>query len=133
MRLIFQLTGDCDTDDDCLDNLTCFLRESFEEVPGCFGSGVEGTDYCVETVGGDMGHSPDVIPTPAETIPATEENVLTAIAGSTTLPLGRCQGTYSDIFLWRQFPAIFFSDLSSFLYRVELKVIVILMMIVWMS
>jgi hypothetical protein len=30
-------------DDDCLDNLVCFQRESFEPVPGCSGSGLVST------------------------------------------------------------------------------------------
>ena len=31
--------GDCDTDDDCIDELVCFQREAFEPVPGCSGGG----------------------------------------------------------------------------------------------
>lgn len=37
--------GDCDTDSDCIGDLVCFQRGGLEEVPGCMGSGVVGTDY----------------------------------------------------------------------------------------
>jgi uncharacterized surface protein with fasciclin (FAS1) repeats len=43
--------GDCDSDDDCADDLVCFKRRrrSFKRVPGCLGgrSDKSGTDYCV--------------------------------------------------------------------------------------
>lgn len=38
--------GDCDTDDDCDDNLFCFQRAAFEPIPGCEGTGYRGVDYC---------------------------------------------------------------------------------------
>jgi hypothetical protein len=34
-----QCEGDCDADYDCLDDLICFQRDSFESVPGCSGNG----------------------------------------------------------------------------------------------
>lgn len=44
--------GDCDSDDDCKDDLVCFHRNKGEnkEVPGCDGGGKDGsrTDYCVD-------------------------------------------------------------------------------------
>ena len=41
--------GDCDSDSDCADGLTCFQRDANEEVPGCVG-GLEDSssaDYCI--------------------------------------------------------------------------------------
>ena len=39
--------GDCDKDSDCSSGLTCFQRDGDEPIPGCFGSGKKGSDYCV--------------------------------------------------------------------------------------
>ena len=42
--------GDCDTDEECTDNLICHQRggsTGLTEVPGCEGTGRRGTDYCV--------------------------------------------------------------------------------------
>lgn len=38
--------GDCDADDDCDGELTCFPRIDNEKVPGCRGSGKSGINYC---------------------------------------------------------------------------------------
>ncbi|CAJ1937776.1 unnamed protein product [Cylindrotheca closterium] len=40
--------GDCDTNDDCADGLSCHQRSEFEFVPGCSGGSDDGsrTDYC---------------------------------------------------------------------------------------
>ena len=38
--------GDCDSNADCKGNLVCFQRLSRENVPGCIGKGIPGTDYC---------------------------------------------------------------------------------------
>jgi hypothetical protein len=46
--------GDCDTDDDCLDELVCFQREYLERVPGCSGQGTASYDYCVAPIGGSV-------------------------------------------------------------------------------
>jgi len=46
--------GDCDTNDDCAEGLTCFQREGYEAVPGCEGIGDEGFDYCIETTSSDV-------------------------------------------------------------------------------
>ncbi|KAI2492348.1 Bacterial protein of unknown function (DUF839) [Fragilaria crotonensis] len=43
--------GDCDIDDDCFGDLSCFQRTGIEAVPGCSGTGVSGTDYCYKTTG----------------------------------------------------------------------------------
>ena len=44
--------GDCDNDDECMDDYVCFKRRknSFQKVPGCRGgkSDKSGTDYCVD-------------------------------------------------------------------------------------
>merc|ERR1711935_1239578 len=39
--------GDCDSDADCKSGLTCFQRDRFTPVPGCFGLGAASYDYCV--------------------------------------------------------------------------------------
>ena len=38
--------GDCDSDADCQAGLKCFQRTGAEQVPGCYGSGTSGWDYC---------------------------------------------------------------------------------------
>ena len=38
--------GDCDSDDECAGELTCFQRSGTEEVPGCLGLGANNKDYC---------------------------------------------------------------------------------------
>lgn len=38
--------GDCDNDDECLGELTCFQRGGLQKVPGCEGLGASGKDYC---------------------------------------------------------------------------------------
>ena len=38
--------GDCDSDDQCRSYLLCFKRTGNEPVPGCFGTGTVGRDYC---------------------------------------------------------------------------------------
>jgi len=42
--------GDCDSDDDCRDNLVCFQRTGFENaaVPGCMGTAEKDVDYCFD-------------------------------------------------------------------------------------
>lgn len=37
---------DCNDDNDCDFGLRCFERDGEEEVPGCFGVGEWGEDYC---------------------------------------------------------------------------------------
>ena len=47
--------GDCDNDEDCLDELICFQREYLETVPGCSGQGTPSYDYCIVPLGGSAG------------------------------------------------------------------------------
>ena len=46
---LFQCTGTCNLDWDCLEGLVCFHRKPFEDVPGCAGGYLDGskTNYCV--------------------------------------------------------------------------------------
>jgi hypothetical protein len=39
--------GDCDDDGDCASGLKCFQRTGLTPVPGCYGSGISGSDYCI--------------------------------------------------------------------------------------
>jgi len=38
--------GDCDSDNECAGELTCFQRSGTKEVPGCLGLGANNKDYC---------------------------------------------------------------------------------------
>jgi hypothetical protein len=49
--------GDCDSDEDCLDELVCFQRDYLERVPGCSGQGTPSYDYCIA---GPLGGSAEV-------------------------------------------------------------------------
>jgi hypothetical protein len=40
--------GDCDSDTDCEEGLSCFQRSDVEAVPGCDGAGLSGKDYCYD-------------------------------------------------------------------------------------
>lgn len=45
------LHRDCDQDSDCDQTggaRVCFQRSGWEAVPGCFGHGLKGTDYCID-------------------------------------------------------------------------------------
>ena len=42
------IAGDCDSDADCDEGLTCFLRAD-EDVPGCDGAAANNIDYCIKT------------------------------------------------------------------------------------
>ena len=52
--LLDRCEGDCDKDEDCLDDLECFHREvngingHFGAVPGCSGIGTNNRDYCYD-------------------------------------------------------------------------------------
>ena len=35
-----------DSDSQCEGDLACFQRDSYETVPGCYGTGSSGWDYC---------------------------------------------------------------------------------------
>jgi len=41
-------SGDCDTSDDCDEDLVCFQRGGLTPVPGCVGDGVKDYDYCID-------------------------------------------------------------------------------------
>jgi len=41
--------GDCDQDEDCQGDFKCLMRSSSESVPGCFGHGISGIDYCFKS------------------------------------------------------------------------------------
>jgi hypothetical protein len=40
--------GNCQSDNDCKDDLLCFIRSGAEEVPGCYGLGEPGFSYCYD-------------------------------------------------------------------------------------
>eukprot|EP00521_Asterionellopsis_glacialis_P013403 CAMPEP_0195309330 /NCGR_PEP_ID=MMETSP0707-20130614/38686_1 /TAXON_ID=33640 /ORGANISM="Asterionellopsis glacialis, Strain CCMP134" /LENGTH=236 /DNA_ID=CAMNT_0040373627 /DNA_START=150 /DNA_END=857 /DNA_ORIENTATION=- len=52
---LFECAGDCDSDDDCADNLRCFHRSANVKnapVPGCNSmTGLTGMDYCYDASG----------------------------------------------------------------------------------
>jgi len=50
--------GDCNSDDDCEDDLICFDRIGNEEVPGCIGNAISTVDYCVTKDAGLPTESP---------------------------------------------------------------------------
>jgi len=43
--------GECDSDAQCKPGLKCFQRNGLTPVPGCFGSGKDGWDYCYDPTG----------------------------------------------------------------------------------
>ena len=92
MRII---TGDCDWDGDCLDELVCFKRTSEEYVPGCRGSPGLHTDFCVKPSTSEPSVTVETTaPTEAATMGETEMIVALETVGDTNegLPLGLCQG-----------------------------------------
>ena len=46
-----QCEGDCDRDTDCRGNLICFQRTGDENVAGCWGTALDGWDYCYDPSG----------------------------------------------------------------------------------
>ena len=70
--------GDCDSHDDCQEGLYCMQRSADEEVPGCTGTAIYGTDYCVAPATG----SPTITPSP--TTPPVEGG-LTYVPGEATV------------------------------------------------
>ncbi|CAB9521159.1 beta-induced protein ig-h3 [Seminavis robusta] len=100
--------GDCDADQDCIDELVCFQRDLLEPVPGCSGEGLASIDYCVKPYSfnaSDMTDPPSntMVPTtpqvttpPAETNPPVQEDPnlpkLETIGDNPTMALGLCQG-----------------------------------------
>lgn len=62
--------GDCDNDDQCLDELICFQREYLEPVRGCRGLGRVSYDYCVKPL-------PSVLPEQAtDAVPPATDPVV---------------------------------------------------------
>ena len=97
--LLHGFTGDCDVDDDCLDELVCKQRGYDEPIPSCQGIPLNSVDYCVKppvimaptTAPMDMN---TMSPTEAMTMADTEMLVALQIVGDNNeLPLGLCQGT----------------------------------------
>ena len=43
--------GDCDSDDQCADGLSCYFRNNYHIIPGCGGGGKEDYDYCYDPHG----------------------------------------------------------------------------------
>jgi hypothetical protein len=42
------VSRDCDADTDCAGDLQCFQRGDVESIPGCYGWGRRGTDFCYD-------------------------------------------------------------------------------------
>jgi len=70
--------GDCDSHDECQEGLYCMQRSADEEVPGCTGTAIYGTDYCVAPATG----SPTITSSP--TTPPVEGG-LTYVPGEATV------------------------------------------------
>ncbi|CAJ1965923.1 unnamed protein product [Cylindrotheca closterium] len=65
-----QCHGDCDSDTDCAQGLTCFQRTRDEAVPGCTGNGATGLDYCHNpTLSSRSGDDSPVVGTTNGTLP----------------------------------------------------------------
>ena len=78
--------GDCDTDNDCADNLICYQRSSGDTVPpGCSGTTTESTDYCYDPNDGAP-------PPSTTTLGIVGDNG----SPSSVFPLRRCQGDCDD-------------------------------------
>lgn len=67
--------GDCNSDEECKNGLKCRQRDTFEDVPGCTGTGDLGWDYCYDPTGFD---------------PPLEQKKDSVPGGS--FALGECQG-----------------------------------------
>ena len=49
MQGLGRCEGDCDSDNDCVGAMKCYQRNGeMTSVPGCMGSGTQGTDYCID-------------------------------------------------------------------------------------
>lgn len=48
MKKLGLCEGDCDTDNDCVNDLVCYQRDGFSKVPSCEGNGKKDLDYCIE-------------------------------------------------------------------------------------
>ena len=86
--------GECDIDNDCKGDLKCFQRTGSEKIPGCFGSGTAGSDYCYQVSASFTSAS-----TSSLTSSLTSSSVINNIFGrlrapgcSKDRPCGVCQG-----------------------------------------
>jgi Bacterial protein of unknown function (DUF839) len=61
--------GACHNDTDCVAGLLCFDRVDRELVPGCFGDGISGTNYCIAAA--DLGSSSSSSSSSGSSPPAT--------------------------------------------------------------
>ena len=73
--------GHCESDDECEFGLECFYRNGIESVPGCFGEGKSGLNYCFNPLSDQGGVPLESIGVDA----CTEEE-----------PCGLCQGHCDD-------------------------------------
>ncbi|CAB9510452.1 expressed unknown protein [Seminavis robusta] len=76
--------GDCDTNDDCLDDLICFQRDHVEPVPGCVGTGSVSYDYCIIDPYATASPTMDPNSTPAPSEPITMSPTTTMTDAPTT-------------------------------------------------
>ncbi|CAB9514039.1 CLECT [Seminavis robusta] len=65
--------GDCDSDLDCAEGLSCFVRppNDASPVPGCSGQGIDGLDYCYQPNLASATMIPTQIATVSETVAQT--------------------------------------------------------------
>lgn len=68
--------GDCDSDSECQPDLLCFNREGTEPVPGCFGSGFSGSDFCYNPRAPQLIAPPTLVPSSAPfNVPTTVSSI----------------------------------------------------------
>ena len=84
--------GDCDSDDDCVDNLVCFQRDALEKVPGCLGSGDMSFDYCIYNPSDITPGSTTIVIGSSSTIDVNSGTMLEFVMNDGDVPLGHCQG-----------------------------------------
>jgi len=82
--------GDCDSDEDCEDGLTCFQRGPGDPIPGCTDAPSHGADFCIDTTSSS---------TTSEKVRNSRnsngDDVRASIVGNdddSWFPLGLCQG-----------------------------------------
>lgn len=84
--------GDCDSDNDCRDNLVCFQRDALENVPGCLGDGDMSYDYCIFNPGDMTSESTTIVIGGSTTIDVGDGTFLEYVIYDGSRPLGHCQG-----------------------------------------
>ena len=101
-----QCEGDCDRDTDCRGNLVCFQRTSDENVAGCWGTALDGWDYCYDPRGSAPAPPPPPTfrppppPTPRPPSPSTPRPAASTTVrfkdytmdGCGTAACGQCEG-----------------------------------------